>query len=1172
MRCKHHRSYQGCFTRLASRYRSPFTLVWTFLALLSVPGFNQAVAPELILAAPPAAIVEDGGSAMVTVEITNGAGPGDRSLLCGHGDEAHGLDGGVGESHARRGAELGCNNTTVQDRVDDDAETILITASHGGGMIGASRTITIIDDDADYQAEALSREPVTNDTPDTTAPTISIVLSPGHGVPLNTAITATVTLDNLDPASYSSLVFRADLTEWEQAFARSIHCEGKDTSKDITVEVDASRETITVEVWKSCSQDIYAYFTLDAALFRLDTSAPGVRVELASAETRFAMSRYLQAGQTAPPPPAPGVAAWLDPDPTSFEWKVGESVVFRARTDILQYLNHHLGVRGFGSEDGARFADDTNGLDAEEACRNVDDGIVDWRRAIHQPVRFFACRAGEATIEVWHETEAERLSTYEFRIRPADGAPGTPGVRVSNTTLAVDEGGSGTYAVALQTRPTADVTVTITGASGDLSLDRTSLVFTEADWRDPRDVEVTAADDDDSARDPDVTLTHRASGAAEYRGLTAEVVVTIRENDPGLVFGESSLTVPEGETATYTVALATEPTAEVTVRIAGASGDLSLDKTRLAFTRGDWDDPQTITVEAAEDDDASTDAAVTLTHRASGGGYDGVAGTVRVAIREDDSGGGDPPPPPPPPSNRPPVATEEMTAQILELGDTLELDASDHFRDPDRRRMTFEAESADSAVATVEVEDSAVTVRGVGHGAAAVTVTAVDHRRARAAQSFEVTVGRLVSFASEEVSAVEGGAATLTVVISRPRDAATALDYVVGPDDDPATADADADDHDGMAGTVVIAAGAAEAAIAIAVRDDDDIEPPRETFAVTLKRSAEQARDFGLGVAAVRVRIDEGVCDRTRQVRDALRGSRSCARVAESDLAGVRTLDLSNSALTALRSADFSGLPNLRALDLSGNSLASLPDGVFAGLGELSEVQLQDNPGSPFVLRVELARTDGPASAPSPARLATRVRQGAPFPMRAGLRAVGGVLSRDASLIATGMTESAPMLVAREAAAAATRVELASAPSVPDTRCGFGERPCYRGFATAIGDPLILFKDPPEVRESVPATDLAAENDSVRINLSELFAAADGGPLRYSARSSDPGLAEAEVRGGVLIVVSGEDGREGTATITVTATDADGLSAELTFEVTLESMPRGFMRGWRRALIEGIVE
>ena len=40
MRRKHHRRYQRRFTRLASRYRSLFILVWTFLALLSVPGFN----------------------------------------------------------------------------------------------------------------------------------------------------------------------------------------------------------------------------------------------------------------------------------------------------------------------------------------------------------------------------------------------------------------------------------------------------------------------------------------------------------------------------------------------------------------------------------------------------------------------------------------------------------------------------------------------------------------------------------------------------------------------------------------------------------------------------------------------------------------------------------------------------------------------------------------------------------------------------------------------------------------------------------------------------------------------------------------------------------------------------------------------------------------------------
>ena len=174
------------------------------------------------------------------------------------------------------------------------------------------------------------------------SPTISIVLSPGHMVPQNTVITATVTLDNLDPASYSSLVFRADLTEWDPHFPTdSARCEGDDMDEDIPVEVDASRETFTVEVWKGCSAYIYAYYALDAALVQL----PG-RVELASAETRFAMTRYLEAGETPPPPPAPGVAAWLDPDPESFAWKVGEWIEFRPRSNVLLYLDHHVGVRG----------------------------------------------------------------------------------------------------------------------------------------------------------------------------------------------------------------------------------------------------------------------------------------------------------------------------------------------------------------------------------------------------------------------------------------------------------------------------------------------------------------------------------------------------------------------------------------------------------------------------------------------------------------------------------------------------------------------------------------------------------------------------------------------------------------------------------------------------------
>ena len=181
------------------------------------------------------------------------------------------------------------------------------------------------------------------------------------------------------------------------------------------------------------------------------------------------------------------------------------------------------------------------------------------------------------------------------RVEPDTGVPivlqdddddDVPGIRLTPEALTVVEAQSEVYTVVLQTRPAADVTVTITGASGNLSLDNSSLVFTPDNWSTPQTVVVTAADDSDSVQDADVTLTHVATGPADYEGLRVDLLVSIREDDSSLVFSETTLSVPEGGTAEYTVALATEPSAAVTVAIGGVSGDLSVDPTTLEFTTG----------------------------------------------------------------------------------------------------------------------------------------------------------------------------------------------------------------------------------------------------------------------------------------------------------------------------------------------------------------------------------------------------------------------------------------------------------------------------------------------------------------------------------------------------------------------------------------------------------
>ena len=80
------------------------------------------------------------------------------------------------------------------------------------------------------------------------------------------------------------------------------------------------------------------------------------------------------------------------------------------------------------------------------------------------------------------------------------------------------------------------------------------------------------------------------------------------------------------------MALATQPTAEVTVTITGHAGtDLTLDKMSLTFTTSNWAMAQTVTVTAEQDNDAVDDQ-VTLTHTASGGGYASVTEDLPVTV------------------------------------------------------------------------------------------------------------------------------------------------------------------------------------------------------------------------------------------------------------------------------------------------------------------------------------------------------------------------------------------------------------------------------------------------------------------------------------------------------------------------------------------------------------
>ncbi len=115
---------------------------------------------------------------------------------------------------------------------------------------------------------------------------------------------------------------------------------------------------------------------------------------------------------------------------------------------------------------------------------------------------------------------------------------------------------------------------------------------------------------------------------------------------------ETTLTVDEGGSATYTVVLDALPTSDVVISVTRTgSSDVTLDtdtgtsgnQTTLTFTTANWSTAQTVTVAAAQDADAVNDAAA-ISHAVdasrSADEYDAVTiGGVAVTVTDDDTAG-----------------------------------------------------------------------------------------------------------------------------------------------------------------------------------------------------------------------------------------------------------------------------------------------------------------------------------------------------------------------------------------------------------------------------------------------------------------------------------------------------------------------------------------------------
>ena len=143
-----------------------------------------------------------------------------------------------------------------------------------------------------------------------------------------------------------------------------------------------------------------------------------------------------------------------------------------------------------------------------------------------------------------------------------------PGVTVTEASLSITEGKSGTYQVKLDTQPTADVTITVASSDeGAVTVTPASLTFTAGNWNTARAVTVEAVHDEDIA-DETATLTHVAAGGdTNYAGIAIDSVsVSVTDDEvPGVTVTPTSLRITEGSSKSYQVKLDTQPLASRTI-------------------------------------------------------------------------------------------------------------------------------------------------------------------------------------------------------------------------------------------------------------------------------------------------------------------------------------------------------------------------------------------------------------------------------------------------------------------------------------------------------------------------------------------------------------------------------------------------------------------------------
>ena len=227
-----------------------------------------------------------------------------------------------------------------------------------------------------------------------------------------------------------------------------------------------------------------------------------------------------------------------------------------------------------------------------------------------------------------------------------------PQVNIEPNSLDLKEGESRAYEVWLSTQPDQQITVIPKSSNKRAVSVSGSIKFGRNSWNQRKLITVTAKEDK-NRKDEEVFISHDVKDYIDGV-LVPSVVVRVTDDDepqfqggsgasPALTFTPAAVTVTEAvgdsQSTTYTVRLATQPTAPVTVSLTSNNETAAtVDPDILNFTSGNWQLPQQVTVTGVDDAlDNRNDRRVNIAHSVSGGNYGAVTGKVSVTVTDNEA-------------------------------------------------------------------------------------------------------------------------------------------------------------------------------------------------------------------------------------------------------------------------------------------------------------------------------------------------------------------------------------------------------------------------------------------------------------------------------------------------------------------------------------------------------